>query len=168
MLIKIIPIITLSVFLLIATIYDFKTKQIPNFLIFLGILIGLLGQMYFKNWKQILFAFSVFLAVYLWYVLMPVKIFGEGDLKLFILVSVYTSVHQFLITIINSTIICAVFYIIVWFFKNRKKLIIFMYETVGAYLNKNMKTVTATVYTPFAGFILLGYWLSFFTQQYIF
>lgn len=101
-------ILALMPILLIASIWDWSTKKIPNALIFLGYVVGMGYKVYFFGFKSLFLALLISLLIFATFLVFW-GVIGAGDIKLLMVVSVFLGYFQtveiFLYGIIILTIL---------------------------------------------------------------
>ncbi len=96
--------------LFLASLYDFRKGRIPNLLIVIGAVYGLMRVFYYQNFFShipgIIFPILIF------YPLFKIGTLGAGDIKLFSLIGFYVSFMESLYCILLAFVIGAVFSLI--------------------------------------------------------
>lgn len=102
------PMAFLIVFLIIASVIDFKTFKIPNVLVVTGWVTGLVTSLIFHGWEGLLHSFlnSVFIFAILFPIWMlhmiRIPVIGAGDIKLYMMISTFISFQNTLSIVILS------------------------------------------------------------------
>lgn len=92
--------------LLLAALADLKTDRIPNGFVVLGIVIGVLGSLwYYSDIRQT--AVSMLLAFLLLYPLFKIGAMGAGDVKVFMMIGSFVEVKELLMIVLLSFVIGA-------------------------------------------------------------
>lgn len=94
--------------LFLAALADLKTDHIPNGFIILGILIGILGGLWFHT-SLPQSVFSMLLAFLLMYPLFKIGALGAGDVKVFMMAGSFMGPKAFLTVMMSTFVIGAVF-----------------------------------------------------------
>ena len=96
----------LLLLLLLATFTDIKTDRIPNGFVMLGIVIGVLGSLWF-GLGIIQTAVSMLIAFLLLYPLFKIGAMGAGDIKVFMMIGSFVKVKELLMILVISFVIGA-------------------------------------------------------------
>lgn len=99
--------IILIIVLFFASLYDFRIGRIPNLLIAIGAIYGLIRVFYYQN----LFSHipGIIFPILIFYPLFKIGTLGAGDIKLFSLIGFYVSFMESLYCIFLAFVIGAVF-----------------------------------------------------------
>lgn len=147
----VLTIILISI-LVIASVWDYKTKKIPNALIFLGLVIGIGYQFIFGTLKEgflaILIAILIFLTFFIFW-----GMIGAGDIKLLMVLGVFLGYFTTIKIFLSGTFILIMIFIFL-----RKKSISKAIKSIlyRVFYNIPIKPEKKINTIPFAPFILLG------------
>jgi prepilin peptidase CpaA len=98
--------------LIIATIFDIKTKKIPNFFSFLICLLAIYFSVTIKNMTLLKVMFELSLAFVMAYPLYYFNVLGAGDVKLLIAISSFLTLNSWLMLILISLLVASIVFII--------------------------------------------------------
>ena len=107
---RIIKFSVLIILLVLATVSDFKTYQIPNKLILSGLVISFFFQFFQESFLSVLYYFGTFILVCV--VFLPIyyiRAIGAGDIKLFAMITCFIGMKQGIQVIIVAFIIGGIF-----------------------------------------------------------
>jgi len=103
----------LCIFLLIACYYDYRYRRIPNILLLMMLITGLLWSFWNRGiGGMFLLAMAVVLPMVLLYPFFKIGALGAGDVKLFGVCSGYLSLDRILYFLFFSMLIAALFSLI--------------------------------------------------------
>lgn len=104
--------LVLGLVMLVASLWDFKTKEIPNWLILIGLILGLSLTFFLEGFgglKQTLLSFCIVFLIFgsLWAITTVIrfKVLGAGDIKLFLVLSTFLNFGETMAIIYYSIIV---------------------------------------------------------------
>jgi len=94
----------------IATFFDIRTKKIPNFFSFLGVIAGVCFSISIKNIAITNIVLDLVISFCLAYPLFYFNVLGAGDVKILIVISLFLTHYSWLMLIIISITLAATIY----------------------------------------------------------
>ena len=136
----------LFIILLISSYYDIREKRIPNELIVIGLVVGFLLQ------KSLFDVFLQICVLILLFFIGMLKIMGQRDSKLWMVISCYTAFADSFIII---AVAAALLMVYAWFKNRKESVLILNHIKFSILLKERPKNIEQTAYS-FAPFILLA------------
>ena len=135
----------LIAYLGVAVSFDLKDRRIPNVLIAAGLIAGLLYSMTVRGQESIGFVLgNMLFPILLLYFLFLIHVLGAGDIKLFVVMSLFSDTKHLLVLIVVSFLVGGIFALVKLLTERR---LVYRISVFSGYVSSCIKNRQIAPYT---------------------